>query len=99
VFLYPDDLAAFLERGGVLAAGIVPTSDDATLLVVQELTDRLLRRLPELSPAMDAEQAGRQLLITPACGLGTCHAEFAIAAVRTAAAVSRRVRDALGFRD
>jgi hypothetical protein len=41
--LYPKDLKAFLERGGILAWGIVPTNED----VIKEDAQSLVRRFKE----------------------------------------------------
>jgi hypothetical protein len=41
--LYPKELKAFLERGGILAWGIVPTSED----VLKEEAESLVKRFKE----------------------------------------------------
>jgi hypothetical protein len=68
---YRRELAAFLERGGVLAWGIVPTSEAA----LEENPDTLIKKLHlfwgELAARGVAEERlRRQWLITPSCGTG-----------------------------
>jgi len=68
---YPAELQAFLERGGRVAWGIVPTSEAAFAENGDTLLSRLYQlweRLVELG--VDRELLQRQSLITPACGTG-----------------------------
>lgn len=70
--LYPDELCAFLERGGIIAWGIVPNSPDVEQETVASLVERLeagmLRLVHKGIPLDDILQ---RALITPACGLGS----------------------------
>ena len=97
IFLYPDDLAAFVARGGVLAAGIVPTNDDLTALDAETLAATLIAKVETFDVGLPVEQIAHQTLITPSCGLGTCAAEFAVRALETTAEVSRRFRARFGL--
>jgi len=73
ITLYPAELRAFLERGGVLGWGIVPTLDrDAA---ATETLPSLLARLDEglnrlVQKGFDRELLLRRALITPSCGAG-----------------------------
>jgi methionine synthase II (cobalamin-independent) len=70
--LYPAELSAFLERGGVLSWGIVPTSGEAAKLGATALLRELDEHVEELTrKGLSRERLLRQSLITPACGLGT----------------------------
>jgi methionine synthase II (cobalamin-independent) len=70
--LYPDELSAFLERGGVLAWGAVPTSGEASELGVATLLAELTSRVDELvRKGISRERLLAQSLLTPACGMGT----------------------------
>lgn len=70
--LYGDDIKAFLERGGTIAWGIVPT-----FLYTKEITATSL--MTHLNRLMDAlvdkgiirDLLWRQCIVTPACGLGS----------------------------
>ncbi|MBU2568356.1 MAG: methionine synthase [Elusimicrobia bacterium] len=77
--LYIDGLRAFLGRGGILAWGIVPTSD--VLLKkesAEKLCDKLNNQIKQLaSKGIIEKKLREQILITPACGLGSCSEETA----------------------
>jgi len=69
--LYPKEIAAFLERGGVIAWGVVPT----LTFTGQETPDGLAGRVESLIDQLDSQGLSRsalmdQALVTPACGLG-----------------------------
>ena len=90
---YAAQLRAFLERGGVVAWGIVPTLDDP----FRESGESLLRRLDDLWDQLfpkgpDRASVLRQSMITPACGTGLLTADQAERIYRLTAEVSRRVR-------
>jgi hypothetical protein len=71
--LYPRELAAFLERGGSLAWGIVPTLDReaAASETVESLRRRFERGLDMLArKGFDRDLLLRRALITPSCGAG-----------------------------
>lgn len=68
---FARELKEFIKRGGVLAQGIVPTSDIALEESLESLSERLQRLWGELK-ARGIEEADlrEQTLITPACGTG-----------------------------
>ena len=73
ITLYPAELEAFLERGGVLGWGIVPTLDRnaAATETIPSLLARFdagVARLVE--KGFDRELLLRRALITPSCGAG-----------------------------
>lgn len=72
LFPYARELARFLERGGRVAWGIVPTSHLAMHETATSLMERLRKLWAELAaagvPAMPLEKGS---LLTPACGTGT----------------------------
>jgi hypothetical protein len=74
VALYPDKIQAFLERGGILASGLVPTGDVEKLRA--ETPDSLKAKheslIQEFVGKGIAENLLReQFLFTPSCGMGT----------------------------
>ncbi|WP_456431375.1 hypothetical protein [Thermosulfuriphilus sp.] len=93
--LFGRDIRKFLEEGGNLALGIVPTLDPEAL--ARETEDGLFARLEEalslISKASDLsiKDIINQSLITPSCGMGTLEPELADKAVRLTAGLSRRV--------
>ncbi|PKO21529.1 MAG: hypothetical protein CVU38_14330 [Chloroflexi bacterium HGW-Chloroflexi-1] len=73
ITLYPVELRAFLERGGSLGWGIVPTLDREA--AATETVPSLLARLDEgverlVRKGFDRELLLRRALITPSCGAG-----------------------------
>ena len=71
--LFAERLKAFLDRGGILASGIVPTAAE---LIDREstknLVDKWVRQLGQLEElGVSREVVIKQTLITPSCGTGT----------------------------
>ncbi len=71
LFYYPLQIKAFLEKGGVLAWGIVPTLDDPFSEDVDSLFTKLERLIARLvGCGVTREKILSQSMITPACGTG-----------------------------
>ena len=69
--LYPEEIAAFLERGGALAWGIVPNNEVAKDETPESLADRIDEFIDILvSKGVDRDLLLKRSLITPQCGLG-----------------------------
>lgn len=69
---YPGQINKFLNQGGVLAWGIVPTSEK----INQETADSLLKKLKErvknlAVKGIDENLIWEKCLLTPSCGTGT----------------------------
>jgi methionine synthase II (cobalamin-independent) len=78
--LYARDLADFLNRGKVLAWGLIPTgsADDITAETASALADRWHSYVKELSSSgIDPQSVFSQSLITPSCGTGSLSPELA----------------------
>jgi hypothetical protein len=70
--LYPAELSAFLERGGTLSWGIVPTSNAIETTNAADLLRMLDERIEQLAgKGIDRARLYSQALLTPSCGLGT----------------------------
>ena len=74
VALYPEEIQAFLNRGGTLAFGIVPTGDLEALH--QETPENLRCKYDNLiqlfvKKGISEEQIRHQFLLTPSCGMGS----------------------------
>jgi hypothetical protein len=76
--LYSQDLRRFLDRGGVIAWGIVPNNPEVFSVTAQDLADRLRQGIGQICDKAAAsgvvirpEEFDTQSLVTPACGLGT----------------------------
>ena len=91
--LYPKDLKAFLERGSILAWGIVPTSE----AVLKEDAKSLVQRLREGIKTLEKKGIDTILLqraiITPSCGTASLPVPLAEKVCELTAEVSRRLRD------
>ncbi|MEA3230570.1 MAG: hypothetical protein U9Q05_02300, partial [Thermodesulfobacteriota bacterium] len=93
--LYPDQIKTFIEAGGILAWGIVPTGDPAH--IERETTDTLAdrwrqqaRQVEKLGIDMDTLTA--QSLITPSCGVGSLSIDHAEKVLRLTQGLSDRLR-------
>ncbi|MCX7680439.1 MAG: methionine synthase, partial [Anaerolineae bacterium] len=76
--LYPEEVHAFLERGGMIAWGIVPTSKDAWKETAESLVERLHAAMGLLvRKGIPLEQIVAASLIAPACGTGTLSPDLA----------------------
>jgi methionine synthase II (cobalamin-independent) len=70
--LYPKEIGAFLERGGNIAWGIVPTFASTGKETVDSLFSLLQKGVARiLSWGLGADVVAGQSLLTPACGMGT----------------------------
>jgi len=91
---FAPELKQFILGGGVLALGIVPTSDQAWA----EDREGLVKRLEQLWAGLQARgipqrQLLDQTMITPACGTGLLDPELARRIYRLAREVSMAVRE------
>jgi hypothetical protein len=76
--LYPDELTAFLDRGGIIAWGIVPASDQVQEETVDGLVDRFHQALSLLTAkGLEKEDLLSSALIMPSCGCGSLSIETA----------------------
>ena len=91
--LYPEDVARFLDRGGVIAWGIGPKGISAETETAESLVNRLhgaIDRLAEKGVSRDAIlRAG---MVSPSCGLGSLTPELAERVFQLTAEVSAEMR-------
>ncbi|MBB5347786.1 hypothetical protein JWG42_04335 [Desulfoprunum benzoelyticum] len=79
LILYPEHLRSFLQRGGILATGIVPTDEE---LIDRESADSLVARWDQQTTQLEQLGISRdkiiaQTLITPSCGTGSISPDHA----------------------
>ncbi len=95
---YAADVTRFLERGGMIAWGIVPTGASVENETVASLVERLhaaLNMLVEKGVPLDKLlQAG---FVTPACGLGAQAPSLALRAMEMTYGVSLEMRRRYGL--
>jgi len=95
--LYPEEVHAFLERGGMIAWGIVPTSKDVMKETTESLVDRLHGAMNLLvRKGIPFEKILAASLITPSCGTGTLSPDLAERIFALTAAVSAEMRRRYG---
>jgi hypothetical protein len=94
LMLFPEQLRAFLLRGGILASGIVPTSPECIELESSgSLVDKWHGQLEQLENiGLARELVFEQTLITPSCGTGTVTLAQAERVLRLTGEVSQIIR-------
>lgn len=91
--LYPKELGVFLERGGILAWGIVPTSEDVQKEDAQSLVNRFQKGVEVLSKEGIDPALLKRAILTPSCGTGSIPIELAEYICHLTAEVSKRLRE------
>ncbi len=95
LLLYSAEVKAYLDRGGRIAFGIVPTAAEA---IARETPATLADRMEAIFDRFEAkgiprDAMARAAFVTPACGLGTLSEEEAERAIDLTAALSERLRE------
>ncbi len=95
LLLYDASLRRFLDRGGVMALGLVPTlsAEDvagATVSGLLEMWKDQQSRLADMG--FDPEQVRRQTLITPSCGMGARSEDEALRILELTRGLSDAIR-------
>jgi methionine synthase II (cobalamin-independent) len=91
--IYPDQLGAYLGKGGALAWGIVPTSVETLDHTAGTIVNRLEENLAALEKkGCDRQALLDQALITPSCGMGALSVEFAERVAELTRDVSARLQ-------
>ena len=78
--LYPEQLKKFLERGGYVVWGVVPTHNYTGKETVEQMADKLTQGWQALAgKGLDLDLIKTRAVISPACGTGTLSPENATA--------------------
>jgi len=95
LLLYKEQLKKYLERGGTIAWGIIPTSEEILQNIsVEILAEKLEKIWADLvNLGIDRDQLLSASLITPACGLGTMHQDMAVKALTLTGNLSQMLRE------
>lgn len=93
--LYPDHIKEFLNRGGILATGIIPTNAE---YIERETTQSLIDMWQEQTAQLEVLGLARstivaQTLITPSCGTGAVTEEQAQKVLELTRDVSAAIRE------
>ena len=93
ISLYPETIAPFLQRGGMLAWGIVPTSTKIRTETVESLEIKLETAMDNLaSKGIEKELICEQAIITPSCGTGAMHPDDAYKVFEITAQLSKAMK-------
>jgi methionine synthase II (cobalamin-independent) len=76
--LYAQDIKKFIERGGIICWGVVPTGDYSGELTPEDMAERINRGIDALvQKGVNKNKLQESLLVSPACGLGALDARKA----------------------
>lgn len=94
LILYGDQLKVFLQKGGILATGIIPTTPEfCDAETTQSLTEKWQKQTEQLvSLGIAKKTIYEQTLITPSCGTGAVSASQALRVLELTKAVSEKIR-------
>jgi hypothetical protein len=91
--LYADSVAAYMERGGVVAWGVVPAEYKVFATeTVDTLYERYLTIRAQISSRVPERLFDAQSLVTPSCGIRFASVQGALEILGAAAEISRRIR-------
>ena len=79
IAMFPDEVSKFLEKGGTLSWGMIPSTDD---LAESETAEHLVRMFRDnisalVKKGVDEDLIVRRSMVTPQCGLGAMEAKNA----------------------
>jgi hypothetical protein len=99
ITLYAEHVKRYIDRGGSLAWGIVPTSDSVRGQTAEGLSGRLASLIEGLASATGLPESTirEQTLITGSCGTGSLSEEDAESVFSLTSRVSRRLREEHGL--
>jgi hypothetical protein len=90
---YPDQVNAFLKKGGVLAFGAVPTSDKIKNVTADNLFAKLEHVVEILTKkGIDKDLIWEKCLLTPSCGTGSLSVELSEKILTDLSEVSKKVK-------
>ncbi|MBF0210275.1 MAG: hypothetical protein HQK68_05240 [Desulfamplus sp.] len=98
LILYREPLKQFMENGGILAWGVVPTGnpEDVMRESLDSLWDMWNNQVNELTLlGISREQIISQTFITPSCGTGSLSFELALKVLELNKSLSDRIRNSL----
>lgn len=97
--LFSEELKSFLETGGIIAWGIVPTLDKDAL--EQTNIDKMVAKFDEaigylVKKGIDKNTLINSSMVTPSCGAGSLSIELAQKAMHLTYELSNRLKEKLG---
>ena len=91
--IYAGDLKNFISRGGLICWGVVPTQEFSAKITPAGLLNRLLEGIDLLvKKGLPRESVVENLIISPACGLGSLEPERAASVFEVLTGLSSLIR-------
>ena len=98
VAMYPDHVKKHLERGGMLAWGVVPTSEKIREQTVETLEKKFEEGMDNLAAkGIDKKLIAEQAIITPACGTGSLAIDDAEKVFSLVSGLTKRMKEKYKF--
>lgn len=98
IAIYADAVKTHLQRGGMLAWGVVPTSAAIREQTVASLEAQLEKVMDNLaSKGISKDVITRQAILTPSCGTGSLNATDAERVFELLSALTKRMKDKYGY--
>ena len=98
IAMYPDAVKAHLERGGMLAWGVVPTSKAILDQTVESLAAHFEKMIDNLaSKGIDKQLIAEQAVVTPSCGTGSMEPADAEKVFEMTNLLSKAMKEKYGF--
>jgi hypothetical protein len=98
IAIYANSIKGFLEKGGLIAWGVIPTMKTINSVTAEQLTDHLEKTIEHLaSKGIDKQLIAEQSLITPSCGTGSMNIEEAKKVFEIINDVSGLMKEKYGF--
>ena len=77
--MYPEEVRSFIDNNGLIAWGVVPTTDMIRNIGLKDLREQLERGLSSLKKAgISEEKLRNQAILTPSCGTGSMEMDDAL---------------------
>jgi len=98
IAIYADSVKSHLDKGGVLAWGVVPTSEKIKEQTVESLEKKLEEGIDRLaSKGIDKNLIIQQAMITPSCGTGSLAVDSAEKVFSLMVDLTKRMKEKYGF--
>lgn len=94
MLIYKNEVKSFLDRGGILAWGIVPTTESIKDATLDDLMVKMVSAVDSLvNNGVEQKQIIENSLITPSCGTGTMSLEEAEKAMSLTHQLTLKLKD------
>jgi hypothetical protein len=98
IAMYPEAVKTHLERGGMLAWGVVPTSKAIQEQTVESMVAHFEKMMDNLaSKGIDKQLIVEQAIVTPSCGTGSMDPADAEKVFEMTALLSKAMKEKYGF--